>query len=75
VLLVLVQSVKGKNMTPETFGMWAFASLAWVVTAGIAVAAVSLVRNLMNNHWMDQQMQLRMLEKIDSGELKIENIN
>jgi hypothetical protein len=62
-------------MTPETFGMWALASLAWVVTAAIAVAAMSLVRSLMNNHWMDQQIHLRVLEKIDNGEISIENLD
>ena len=52
-------------MTPQEFGMWAFATLAWVVTVFLAVFAYAAVRNAYREYWMDEQMRLRILSKVE----------
>lgn len=51
--------------------MWAFATLAWVLTVCVAVFAYAAMRNAYREYWMDEQMRLRILEKVDNGELDI----
>ena len=62
----------GKHMTPQDFGMWAFATAAWVLTVCLAVYAYAALRNAYREYWMDEQMRLRILEKVDNGELDID---
>ena len=52
--------------------MWAFATLAWVLTVSLAVLAYAALRNAYREYWMDEQMRLRILEKVDNGELDID---
>jgi|TARA_B110000977_G_scaffold181410_1_gene242029 hypothetical protein len=59
-------------MTPQEFGMWAFATLAWVVTVFLAVFAYAAVRDAYREYWMDEQMRLRILSKVDNGEIDID---
>jgi hypothetical protein len=60
-------------MTPQDFGMWAFATMAWVITVIIAVVAIAVVRNVYEQYWLDQQVRLRVFERITSGELEMED--
>lgn len=52
--------------------MWAFATAAWVLTVCFAVLAYAALRNAYREYWMDEQIRLRILEKVDNGELEID---
>lgn len=55
-------------MAPEEFGMWALAVFAWVFTAYFAVWAHAFVRDQVWALWLEHQLRLRYLDKVDRGE-------
>ena len=47
-------------MTPQIAAHWAFAVMAWTAAG------------LYEDYWMDQQVRLRVLAKIDKGEIEVD---
>lgn len=55
-------------MAPEEFGMWGLAVLAWVVALYSALFAHAYVREYIRAMWLEHQLRLRYLDKVDGGE-------
>lgn len=56
-------------MTASEFGLWALAVFAWIFTAYGAVFIHAFVREAVRDLWMEHQMRLRYLTKVDEGEV------
>ena len=62
----------GDNMTPQIAAHWAFAVMALTAAGILPVAAFAVLRGLYDHYWMDQQVRLRVLTKIDNGEIEVD---
>lgn len=56
-------------MTASEFGLWALAVFAWVFTAYGAVYLHAIVKDALYELWVDHQMRLRYLDRVDAGEI------
>lgn len=57
------------TMSASEFGLWALAVFAWIFTAYSAVFLHSFVRDAVQNFWLEHQLRLRYLQKVDEGEV------
>lgn len=55
-------------MTASEFGLWALAVFAWIFTAYGAVFFYAFVLDAVRQYWLDHQLRLRYLMKVDEGE-------
>lgn len=57
------------SMNASEFGLWALAVFAWIFVAYSAVYLHAFVRDAVWQFWVDHQMRLRYLARVDEGEI------